>query len=151
MPSARLHHSRTQVSCARLTTHFPGSSRRRAAATSFFETRTVCRTLLAVRSSRCHTVCVAAARTWTPYSGATPPSAVTACRSTPLVLPVFLGTLLASVFANSIAFLGWCAVLSVCLCFCLCPFLCLFLPLFFSDVLCLVSVSLSCVCVCLCL
>ena len=41
-------HSRTQASCARLTTNSPGSSRRRAAATPFFETRTLCRTLLAV-------------------------------------------------------------------------------------------------------
>jgi len=89
-----------------LITHFPGSSRRRAAATPFSETRNVCRTLLAVRGSL------------PPFSGATPLSAVAACRSTPLVLPVFLGTLLASaVFANSIVFLGWCAVWSVYLCF----------------------------------
>ena len=51
MPSAQLHYSRTQASYARLTTHFPGSSRRRAAATPFFETRTLCRTLLAVPGS----------------------------------------------------------------------------------------------------
>jgi len=51
MPSAQLHHSRTKASCACLTTHSPGSSRRRAAATPFFETRTLCRTLLALRGS----------------------------------------------------------------------------------------------------
>jgi len=37
--------------CTCLTTHFLGSSRRRAAATPFFETRTLCRTLLAVPGS----------------------------------------------------------------------------------------------------
>jgi len=57
MPSAQLHHSRTQASCARLTTHSPGSSRRCAAATPFFETRTMCRTLLAVPESACHSPC----------------------------------------------------------------------------------------------
>jgi len=49
--------SRTQASCACLTTHFPGSTRWRAAATPFFETRTVCRTLLAVQGFRCHSLC----------------------------------------------------------------------------------------------
>ena len=42
---------------ARLTTHFPGSSRRRAAAAPFFETRTVCCLVLAARGSRCHGSC----------------------------------------------------------------------------------------------
>jgi len=93
------------------------------------------------------TVHAAAARTCPTFSCATPPSAVAACCSTLLVLPVFIGTLLASVFANSIAFLGWCAVLSVYLCFC--PSLSLSLSLslsvcLMSCVLCLVS----CVCVC---
>jgi len=46
MPSAQLHHSRTQASCARLTTHSPDSNRRRAAVTPFFETRTLYLTLL---------------------------------------------------------------------------------------------------------
>ena len=36
-------------------------------------------------------VCAAAARIYPPFSGATLPSAVAACRSTPLVLPVFSG------------------------------------------------------------
>jgi len=101
---------------ARLTTRFPGSSRRRAAGTPFFETRTVCQ-----RGVLAATVRAADARTCPPFRSATPLSAVAACRSTPLVLPVFIGTLLASDFADSIAFLGRCAVLSVYLCFCPCP------------------------------
>ena len=57
MPSAQLHHSSTQASYARLTTHFAGSSCQRAAAMPFFDTRTLCSTLLVVPGSLCHSSC----------------------------------------------------------------------------------------------
>jgi len=57
VPSARPHGRGILETRSRLITHFPGSSRRRAAATPFFETRNVCRTLLVVWGSRCHSLC----------------------------------------------------------------------------------------------
>ena len=140
MPSEQLHPPRIQASCARLTTRFLGSSRRRAAATPFFETRTVCRTLLAVRGSRCsscgcRTHLSPVQRYHTTLSCGCLPLH-TACPARFSRDPARFSSL-----CQLDCFPGWCAVLSVC--FCPCP------SLSISLSLCLVSVSLSCVCVCL--
>jgi len=89
------------------------------------------------------TVHAAAARTCPPFSCATPLSAVVACRSPLLVLPIFIGTLLASLFANSISFsvgVRCYLSISVSVSVSLSLSLSLSVSLFLSGVLCLVPV-----------
>jgi len=154
MPSAQLHHSRTQASCARLTTHSPGSSRRRVAATPFFETRTLCRSLLAVPGSL--------PQFMRPPHAPAPRSAVLNhsllwlpaaphCLSCPFLSGPCLLQSLPTRLLSSVG-VRCCLSISISLS------LSLSLSLFMSGTLflvpcvfCLVSVSLSCVCVCLCM